>query len=51
MLTIKENGWRIEIPFEPRGNHSPLGLTGKWLSSVDPPRFVSIQREEHHSTM
>ena len=51
LLTIEENGWNIEIPFEPRGNHSSLGLTGKWLSSVDPPRFISIPREEHNLTM
>lgn len=51
VLTIEENGWKIEIPFEPRSNRSPSGLTGKWLSSVDPPRFIPIQREEHHSTV
>jgi len=51
LLTIEENGWNIEIPFEPRGNCSPLGLSGKWLSSVYPPRFISIPREEHHLTM
>jgi hypothetical protein len=51
VLSVEENGWKIEIPFEPRNVRLPLGLTGKWLSSVDPPKFIPILRGEYHSTL
>lgn len=47
-LTIVEKGWKIEIPFDPRRMDS--GKAARWLSSVDPPKFIMIKREDCHTT-
>lgn len=51
VLTIEENGWKIEIPCGPRVGRSAPGHVAKWLSSVDPPRFIQVLRENYHSTV
>ena len=43
---IEENGWKVEVQCEPRS-----GTAAKWLSSLQPPKFVSVKREDCHSTV
>ncbi|KAF9486045.1 hypothetical protein BDN70DRAFT_870556 [Pholiota conissans] len=50
VVSIKENGWNLEIPFEPYNSRSTVDLPAKWLSSIDPPKFIIIQRAEYRST-
>ena len=52
-----QNGWVVEVPILPPGSGSGLGVgtgrptVGWWLTSLDPPRFVPIQREEGHRSL
>ena len=46
---IEENGWKVEVQCEPRSSHP--GTTARWLSSLQPPKFTSMKREDCHSTV
>ncbi|KAJ6631526.1 Gryzun, putative trafficking through golgi-domain-containing protein [Mycena sp. CBHHK59/15] len=46
VLTLAEGPWTIQIPFDPSGLCGNAVLAAKWLSSVDPPRFRPINRED-----
>ncbi|KAF5386217.1 hypothetical protein D9615_002311 [Tricholomella constricta] len=48
-LTIEEGTWKIEIPFDPCGFRQGLSPRSRWLSSVDPPRYLPIEREASSS--
>ncbi|KAF8963658.1 Gryzun, putative trafficking through golgi-domain-containing protein [Flammula alnicola] len=50
VLVVEDNGWKLEIPFEPHSKRSASSSVGRWLSSVNPPKFIPIQREEYRST-
>ncbi|KJA28858.1 hypothetical protein HYPSUDRAFT_33253 [Hypholoma sublateritium FD-334 SS-4] len=50
VVTIEENQWVVEMPFEPCTTRSVADAPSKWLSSIDPPKFIPIQREEYRST-
>lgn len=54
-----QNGWVVEVPILP-GSGSSLGARGSatgrptvgwWLNTLDPPRFVPVQREEGHRNL
>lgn len=45
------NAWKIEIPLDPCASRKGEPTTGKWLSAVNPPRFMNITREKYWSTM
>ena len=51
VLTIEENGWKVDIPFEPCSTRTGSGPVARWLSSVDPPQFVIIKRSDYSSTL
>ncbi|KAJ7030012.1 Gryzun, putative trafficking through golgi-domain-containing protein [Mycena alexandri] len=51
VLTLVEGPWTIQIPFDPskaRGSSVPAA---RWLSSVDPPRFLPVTREDFSSVI
>ncbi|KAK7036442.1 hypothetical protein VNI00_011639 [Paramarasmius palmivorus] len=49
-LSLVEGAWRVEIPLEPcQSRYEPKGSAPRWLSSVDPPRFIPIKRESYSS--
>ncbi|KAG5645413.1 hypothetical protein DXG03_006237 [Asterophora parasitica] len=45
VLTIEEGTWKIEIPFNPCGSRNGLSPLSRWLSSVDSPQYLPIERE------
>ncbi|KDR75635.1 hypothetical protein GALMADRAFT_268205 [Galerina marginata CBS 339.88] len=51
VLTIEDNGWKIEVPVEPHAQRSSPTLAARWLSSVAPPRFIPVHGQEYHSTI
>ena len=51
MLTVEENGWIVDIPFEPCGTRSGSGPVARWLKSVDPPQFIPVKRSDYNSTV
>ncbi|KAJ6593407.1 Gryzun, putative trafficking through golgi-domain-containing protein [Mycena capillaripes] len=51
ILTLTEGPWTIQIPFDPSGTHGSTVPSARWLSSVDPPRFIPIAREEFSSVI
>ncbi|KAF9529733.1 glutathione transferase omega-1 [Crepidotus variabilis] len=50
-LTIEKNGWNIEIPCKPRSTRSGIHAIPRWLSTMNPPKFIRMTREYCHSTM
>uniref|UniRef100_A0A8H7Y8D4 Trafficking protein particle complex subunit 11 domain-containing protein n=1 Tax=Psilocybe cubensis TaxID=181762 RepID=A0A8H7Y8D4_PSICU len=51
VLSIEENGWKINITSEPRAARSNPRLPARWLSSLDPLRFIHAPREDYSSTL
>lgn len=51
VLTIIESSWKIEIQFNPCTFRQSLSPITRWLSSIDPPRYTPIKREESSSIM
>ncbi|KAJ3501987.1 hypothetical protein NLJ89_g9091 [Agrocybe chaxingu] len=51
VITVEENGWKVEVPFDPHNTRSTSSSRARWLSSIDPPRFVPVKREHSHSTV
>lgn len=51
VLTIEENGWKVDIPFEPCTTRLGSVPVARWLSSVDPPQFVPVTRSDYSSTL
>ncbi|KAJ7169134.1 Gryzun, putative trafficking through golgi-domain-containing protein [Mycena crocata] len=49
VLTLVEGPWTIQIPFDPSGRRGSNLPAARWLSSIDPPRFIPIAREEFAS--
>ncbi|KAJ6497565.1 Gryzun, putative trafficking through golgi-domain-containing protein [Mycena sanguinolenta] len=49
VLTLTEGPWTIQIPFDPSGTRGSAAPAARWLSSVDPPRFLPIGREDSSS--
>ncbi|KAF8633400.1 hypothetical protein AX17_004571 [Amanita inopinata Kibby_2008] len=49
VLTIMHRAWQIEIPFKPCITRRGSKPTASWLSLPDPPRFVTVKREEYSS--
>lgn len=50
MLTLELDAWKIEIPLRPCAGRQRSPVIGKWLSSLNPPRFLSVKREQFTST-
>ncbi|KAF8146870.1 Gryzun, putative trafficking through golgi-domain-containing protein [Mycena galopus ATCC 62051] len=51
ILTLSEGPWTIQIPFDPSGRRGSIVSAGRWLSSVEPPRFLPIAREDFSSVI
>ncbi|KAJ6491785.1 Gryzun, putative trafficking through golgi-domain-containing protein [Mycena vitilis] len=51
ILTLTEGPWTIQIPFDPSGARGSAVPSARWLSSVDPPRFIPIEREDFSSVI
>ncbi|KAF8911521.1 Gryzun, putative trafficking through golgi-domain-containing protein [Gymnopilus junonius] len=51
VLTIEENGWKIDVPIELHGKRSSANRIAKWLSSVNPLHFIPVYQENYHSTL
>ncbi|KAJ7350608.1 Gryzun, putative trafficking through golgi-domain-containing protein [Mycena albidolilacea] len=51
ILALAEGPWTIQIPFDPSGPRGSTVPAARWLSSVDPPRFVPIAREDFSSVI
>ncbi|KAI0079255.1 hypothetical protein K474DRAFT_1617849 [Panus rudis PR-1116 ss-1] len=47
LLTLKTGTWLIELPLQPNSRRSGTTPNPKWLSSVNPPRFIPIQRDHY----
>ena len=45
------NAWIIELPLDPCGSRRGVPTPGKWLLTLDPPRFTDITREEYWLTV
>ncbi|KAJ7287102.1 Gryzun, putative trafficking through golgi-domain-containing protein [Mycena rebaudengoi] len=46
VLTLAEGPWTIQIPFDPSGSRGGSLPPARWLSSLDPPRFIPVSRED-----
>ncbi|KAF8160473.1 Gryzun, putative trafficking through golgi-domain-containing protein [Mycena galopus ATCC 62051] len=51
ILTLSEGPWTIQIPFDPSGRRGSIASAGRWLSSVEPPWFLPIAREDFSSVI
>ncbi|KAJ6589938.1 Gryzun, putative trafficking through golgi-domain-containing protein [Mycena vulgaris] len=51
IVTISEGPWSIQIPFDPSRPRGSTLPAARWLSSIDPPRFIPIAREEFSSVI
>ncbi|KAJ7716532.1 Gryzun, putative trafficking through golgi-domain-containing protein [Mycena metata] len=51
VLTLVEGPWTIQIPFDPSKSRGSSVPSARWLSSVDPPRFFPITREDFSSVI
>lgn len=49
-LTIELNTWKVEIPVLPCSSRVQGGHAPRWLSSLDPPKFIPIERENYDFT-
>ncbi|KIK09233.1 hypothetical protein K443DRAFT_671719 [Laccaria amethystina LaAM-08-1] len=49
-LTIEVNTWKVEIPLPPCSSRVQAGHAPRWLSSLDPPKFIPIERENYDFT-
>ncbi|KAJ7099520.1 Gryzun, putative trafficking through golgi-domain-containing protein [Mycena belliarum] len=49
ILTLTEGPWNVQIPFDPSGPRGSALPVGRWLSSIDPPRFIPVTRDEFSS--
>ncbi|KAH9855996.1 Gryzun, putative trafficking through golgi-domain-containing protein [Lenzites betulinus] len=48
VFTIKVNSWWIEVPIVPEATRDEHALiAARWLSALNPPRFVPIRRQDH----
>lgn len=45
VLTLKESSWWIELPLATTGARSGRTQTPRWLSSIDPVKFVTMYRD------
>nr|GAT57844.1 glutathione transferase omega-1 [Mycena chlorophos] len=56
VLTLSEGPWVIRVPFDANGLRGSQTPAPRWLSSLDPPRFIPVNREDcssvsvHHRT-
>jgi hypothetical protein len=52
-VTLRENGWVVEVPFDlpVGGGHVESGEVPKWLSGVEPLRFVPVRRGDPSTLM
>ncbi|EKM81164.1 hypothetical protein AGABI1DRAFT_37866 [Agaricus bisporus var. burnettii JB137-S8] len=50
VLTLELNAWKIEIPLQPCAGRYGRPSFGKWLSSIIPPRFISVKRDQYSLT-
>ncbi|THV06232.1 hypothetical protein K435DRAFT_773423 [Dendrothele bispora CBS 962.96] len=49
-LKLVEGAWKVEIPLDPcRTRSSFSASSGRWLSGLDPPKFIAVQREDFSS--
>ncbi|KAJ7772064.1 Gryzun, putative trafficking through golgi-domain-containing protein [Mycena maculata] len=49
VLTLTEGPWTIQVPFDPSGPRGSTPPAARWLSSIDPPRFIPLARDEFSS--
>ncbi|KAJ7209783.1 Gryzun, putative trafficking through golgi-domain-containing protein [Mycena pura] len=49
ILTLAEGPWAIQIPFDPSSRRGSPRPPARWLSSIDPLRFIPINREDYTS--
>lgn len=45
--TLKEGGWTIRINHEPCATREGAILPSRWLSSINPVRFIPVSRDDH----
>ncbi|KIP04097.1 hypothetical protein PHLGIDRAFT_31528 [Phlebiopsis gigantea 11061_1 CR5-6] len=48
VLTLKESSWWIELPLQPSSIRNGSPSPPRWLSSLDPVRFIPIRRDVEH---
>ncbi|KAJ8480730.1 hypothetical protein ONZ45_g15551 [Pleurotus djamor] len=46
VLTLEEGSWLIEVPFGPHAAQLFIPREPRWLTSLNPPSFVPIQRSD-----
>ncbi|KAJ7270064.1 Gryzun, putative trafficking through golgi-domain-containing protein [Mycena haematopus] len=51
VFTLTEGPWIIQIPFDPSGPRGSAVHVARWLCSVDPPRFLPVEREDFSSVI
>ncbi|KAF9228502.1 hypothetical protein BS17DRAFT_773840 [Gyrodon lividus] len=47
IVTLKEGSWTIKIPHKPCAAHESTILAPRWLSSIQPVRFLPVSREDY----
>lgn len=50
-VVIAQNGWTIEIPHEPCVSHEISTLVPRWLTSLQPARFIQLGRNDYSSVI
>lgn len=50
-VVIAQNGWTIEIPHEPCVSHEISTLVPRWLTSLQPTRFIQLGRNDYSSVV
>ncbi|EKM53402.1 uncharacterized protein PHACADRAFT_163712 [Phanerochaete carnosa HHB-10118-sp] len=48
VLTVKESSWWIELPVQPISIRNGIVPTPRWLTSLEPPKFLPIRRDPSH---
>lgn len=51
IVVLAQNGWTIEIPHESCVSHEISTLVPRWLTSLQPIRFLQLGRNDHSSVV
>jgi hypothetical protein len=50
-VVLAQNGWTIEMPHEPCISHEISTLVPRWLTSLQPSRFLQLGRSDYSSVV
>lgn len=51
LLSLVEGGWKIDMPLDPCCTYQGSMPSGRWLRSLDPLRFIPVQRDDFSTVL